>query len=288
MPWDSWSFWQQESSKENPSPKQDDTKDATTRISEKLPSSPTTLLPNFTSETLFWCIGTAAAVYGGRKGYKRFARRTPSMLHLAPKDFRSRSFYGMVTRVGDGDNFHFFHTPLGRLAGWRWAWRRKPEDIVARAVKGKGKETIHIRVAGIDAPEMAHFGREEQPYAKEALSWLRSELNGKCVRVYPYRPDQYQRVVAGVYYYRWGFWKTDLSLQMLKRGLASVYEAKFGSEFGGKEELYKTTEAKAKKRQLGMWKEPGLMEKLIGGAGGKRETPREYKTRHAEAEKGKK
>lgn len=39
---------------------------------------------------------------------------------------RRRKLLGKVTSVGDGDNFHFFHTPGGRLAGWGWA-RRVPD-----------------------------------------------------------------------------------------------------------------------------------------------------------------
>ncbi len=54
---------------------------------------------------------------------------------------------------------------------------------------------------------------------------------------------------------------------MLKAGLATVYEAKMGAEFGDFEEKYKQTEERAKRRKLGMW-------------AGKRkdyESPRDYK-----------
>ncbi|RFU31141.1 hypothetical protein B7463_g5217, partial [Scytalidium lignicola] len=33
---------------------------------------------------------------------------------------------------------------------------------------------IHIRIAGIDAPEAAHFGKPAQPLATEALTWLKN------------------------------------------------------------------------------------------------------------------
>ena len=56
---------------------------------------------------------------------------------------------------------------------------------------------------------------------------------------------------------------------MLKRGLATTYEAKTGAEFGGLEEKYKAAEAKAKAKKLGMW----------GGEPEFFESPREYKTR---------
>ena len=57
---------------------------------------------------------------------------------------------------------------------------------------------------------------------------------------------------------------------MLKAGLATVYEAKIGAEFGNFEQKYRAAEEKAKRKKRGMW-----------GAKGKLETPREFKTRTA-------
>lgn len=54
---------------------------------------------------------------------------------------------------------------------------------------------------------------------------------------------------------------------MLKRGLATTYEAKSGAEFGGKEQVYKSAEERAKGRRVGIW------------GGKKLESPREYKAR---------
>lgn len=59
---------------------------------------------------------------------------------------------------------------------------------------------------------------------------------------------------------------------MLKRGLATTYEAKTGAEFGGLEAQYKAAEAKAKAKRRGMW---AAKPKDI-------ETPRAYKNRMAE------
>ena len=56
---------------------------------------------------------------------------------------------------------------------------------------------------------------------------------------------------------------------MLKKGLATTYEAKTGAEFGGLEAKYKAAEAKAKEQKLGIW----------GGKPEHFESPRDYKTR---------
>lgn len=137
-------------------------------------------------------------------------------------------------------------------------------------------EQIHIRIAGVDAPELAHFGRPAQPYSTEALEWLRGYILHRRVRAYIYRRDQYDRVIATVYVRR-GLLRRDVGLQLLKRGLATVYEAKMGAEFGQFEERYRRAEWWAKKRRRGMW-----AAKTVAF-----ESPRDFKARMALLEGGK-
>jgi hypothetical protein len=56
---------------------------------------------------------------------------------------------------------------------------------------------------------------------------------------------------------------------MLKAGLATVYEAKSGAEFAGKEAKYRSAEAWAKLKRKGIW----------AGSQKNYESPRDYKTR---------
>lgn len=194
----------------------------------------------------------------------------------------------------------------------------------------------------MDAPELAHFGRPAQPYGAEALTYLRALILHRNVRVQLYRRDQYERVVgtawvapvpsravAALTGLPWpvriltsplevvlrlpslvGGSKVDVGLDMIRAGMATVYEAKFGSEFGGAatEARYRAAEKEAKKARRGMWGSPGrselerevakeqgwgawLWSKIRGGggpAGGvKLESPREYKNRMKEMEEGK-
>lgn len=211
----------------------------------------------------------------------RFLRRFRDATSIPPSYLRRRSIFGQVTSVGDGDNFRIFHTPGGRLAGWGWLpWKKIP------ASKNVLKDnTVHIRLAGIDAPEMAHFGRPEQPFAREAHAWLTRYLLHRRVRVYAHRHDQYQRVVASVYVRRGfefplPFRRRDVSYEMLRRGLATLYEAKSGAEYGGEdtEMKYRRAEQWAKTLGRGLWKD-------FRKSGGKEwESPREYKTRMAAEE----
>lgn len=127
---------------------------------------------------------------------------------------------------------------------------------------------ISIRLAGIDAPEGAHFGKTAQPFAAEALTWLTDYILGKRVRARIYKRDQYDRIVATVFVRRFLF-RRDVGLEMLKKGLATTYESKSGAEFGGLEEKYKAAEAKAKAQKLGIWaRNPKFFE-----------SPRAYKAR---------
>ncbi|KAF4587680.1 nuclease domain containing protein [Ophiocordyceps camponoti-floridani] len=201
---------------------------------------------------------------GALQLYAHFLRRIPGADYIRPSYFRTRSLYGRVTSVGDGDNFHLFHTPGGRAVGWGWL-RRVPQE--RKELKDR---TIPIRIAGVDAPEGAHFGRPGQPFATDSLTWLSDYILRRDVRAYVYRRDQYNRIVATVYVRRWLI-RRDVGLEMLKRGLATVYESKIGAEFGGMKVKYEKAEAKAKAKRKGMW----------SGKASDYESPGVYKAKHA-------
>jgi endonuclease YncB( thermonuclease family) len=93
--------------------------------------------------------------------------------------------------------------------------------------------TIHVRLAGVDAPEGAHFGNRAQPYAEEAQKWLTSYVLGRRVRVILLARDRYERVVCSVKIWKWGR-RRDVSLEMAKAGWAEMYD-NAGAEYGGLE-----------------------------------------------------
>jgi len=184
---------------------------------------------------------------------------------------KKRWIKGTVTAVGDADNFRLYHTPG---IGWRWPlkFRRIPSNP-----KDLKDQTLHIRLAGVDAPEGAHFGRLAQPYFAESLEWLRNKILGKTVYCQLIRRDQYSRVVAHVSpspRILPGFLTSSksLSLEMLRVGWVTIYE-QAGAEYGywGKDEFLRV-EAEAKAARRGIWKH-----------GTKAETPAEYKRRYANA-----
>ncbi|KAK1222926.1 putative endonuclease lcl3 [Marasmius sp. AFHP31] len=219
--------------------------------------------------------GSLITVVGG-KVYKRYFWRIKNADWMTPDMFRKRRWVkGVVTYVGDGDNFRLYHTPA---FGWRWPlkFRRIPSRN-----KDLQDKTIHIRIAGVDAPECAHFGKPAQPYAKESLAWLRNRITGKTLYCQILQRDQYSRVqVANVMVKRsfapGTLLANSLAMEMLRAGCATVYEqagAQYGAE--GKEEFLRV-EQEAKNARRGMW------QKGLTG-----ETPAEYKRRYAQLESGK-
>lgn len=80
--------------------------------------------------------------------WRSFLRRFRGTAYISPGFFRRRTLLGKVTSVGDGDNFHFFHTPGGRLAGWGWL-RRVP--MVRKELKDR---TVSLPLRSLQHYEM--------------------------------------------------------------------------------------------------------------------------------------
>ncbi|KAF8245938.1 SNase-domain-containing protein [Wilcoxina mikolae CBS 423.85] len=219
--------------------------------------------PSYTSpEFIIACIAASTSALLGAHVYRNYVRRIPTASHISPRLLRRRSLFGHVTSVGDGDNFRVFHTPGGRLLGWGWLPGRK----IPTARKDLKDQTVHVRLAGIDAPECAHFGNKAQPYSAEALAWLKAYVGDRRVRAYLHSKDQFDRVVATVKVRR-GLQRRDVGLEMLKAGMATVYEAKTGAEFGNMRSQYEEAEARAKRMKVGLWRQPKRL----------RVSPHEYK-----------
>lgn len=204
--------------------------------------------------------GISTGIFLSYRFYRRYMCRVKTYLNLTPSILDgNRKLYGKVTRVGDGDNFRFYHTPGGVFMGWGWL-----RQIPTKRNELKD-ETLMIRLCGVDAPENAHFGKPAQPFAQESLAWLQNYLIDRSVTITPYSIDQYKRVVARAQVWRLTGRK-DVSAEILRNGYGVVYEAKYGAEFGDNEAWYRRLEARARKKKRGLW---SLGRKLV--------TPGEFK-----------
>src|SRR5271155_2725937 len=173
MPW----FWA------SPTNSPDSKKPTPKERLEKLQS-----LPLYSPEILIPTLVLTTSLLGLHTLYRRRLRRIPTVTQLPPSAISShQTLFGKAVSVGDADNFRLFHTPGGRLLGWGWV-RQIPS--VRKDITKAG--TIHVRLAGVDAPEGAHFGNKAQPYAEEAQNWLTNYVLGKRVRVKLLARDRYE------------------------------------------------------------------------------------------------
>lgn len=206
-------------------------------------------------------------------GGVHYPRRLTLTTHARGPCDQVRTSY--LRSVGDADGFRLYHTPGIPLL--RSFWHRVPTKA-----SDLRRETISVRLAGADAPEAAHFGREGQPFADEARAELRRLVEGRLVWVDMSHIDQYQRLVGVPYVWRWPYlWgRTNVSLALVRSGLATVYRSA-GAAYGsagwlsrwllrapnGRAALERAEEH-ARRCRLGMW-----------SLGRKLETPRAYKHR---------
>jgi len=270
MPW----FWQEPAAAPRKTKPSSEHEDSESWLSATHLLHPSSLIPA--------ALLTTAVIYSSRL-YKTYLRRIPNVSHIKPAFFRTQSLFGRVTSVGDADNFRLYHTPGGRLMGWHWA-RRVPS-----VRKELVDQTLHVRIAGVDAPELPHFGHPGQKYGAPAMDWLKATVDGRDLRVYPYARDQYGRVVASVKIRRWfgipGLGTRDLGLEMVKAGWAEVYKAK-GAEYGTMKEAYLDAEKQARSHHLGQWggnEKRSLWGKFFSTGNDKpvvkEESPRDFKAR---------
>ncbi|GAA6062936.1 hypothetical protein JCM10212_005949 [Sporobolomyces blumeae] len=210
-----------------------------------------TRTPRYTLETLAtWSpsnpllVGTATALtlVSAYYGWLRCVRRIRTVDDLRPSDFAPRRLRGVVTSVGDADNFRVWHTPLLR--------RFAAVPTTRSALKG---ETLHVRLAGVDAPELAHFGKPAQPFSSEALDLLTNTVLGRTVTVELHQRDRYGRVVGMAYIrsFPW-FKRKNVSEVLLRAGLATVYR-QAGAVHAGQLSRFERLEEDAKARKIGMW-----------------------------------
>ncbi|KAI8821749.1 uncharacterized protein EV422DRAFT_430358 [Fimicolochytrium jonesii] len=191
------------------------------------------------------------------KRYKTAEYVTPDVLHRfkpnGPKPSPSSSstlppgqgtLAGKCTSVRDNDNFRLYHRPF---------WHRVLRFRVPATQKELKDETIHVRLAGVDAPEAAHFGQQAQPYSAEAKQWLEQRVMEKTVFVRPLRRDQYGRLVSMVWT-RSLFppFRRNVNVDMLRAGWAVLYTAT-GAEYDGMYEELKQAELHARATRRGMW-----------------------------------
>ncbi|RKP18353.1 staphylococcal nuclease, partial [Rozella allomycis CSF55] len=165
-----------------------------------------------------------------QRGFRKY-----SSPDLIPRFMYGKYLFGHIVEACDSDNVRFKHIPLFRILG--------NKNVEYQNKKLMYKNTMNIRLAGIDAPEMSHFGKTAQPFSKEAMEFLNKLTKDRYAIIKPLRLDRYSRLVAMVYV-RKGLIIKNVSLDMIRAGYATIYSG-IDAEYDGKLNKFKKCEAKA-------------------------------------------
>ncbi len=126
-------------------------------------------------------------------------------------------------------------------------------------VKIEDKMWMNIRLAGIDAPEVAKKRQKNsgQNYGEAARDFLNDLLKGKAVQLQQTDLDHYNRPVVEIF-----LDQSLVNLVMIEKGLAEAYR---GPAKRLDKVKYSLAEEKAKQNKLGIWSQT------------KYESPHEYR-----------
>lgn len=159
-------------------------------------------------------------------GRKRF----PTAMDVPSKYIKScKIVKGLALMVNDSDNLRVYHMPLYHRIMYNLGLLKRS------SIKQKENlinHTINVRLAGIDCPEGPHFGKPGQPYFEESKKLLEKLVMNKMISIKFHKIDQYQRAVCSVYRPYMFFFSKNVSLEMIRSGMATVYKDS-GAEYGG-------------------------------------------------------
>lgn len=187
----------------------------------------------------------------------RFRRRKPSditgiLLRRRRWTRRSVGFALLVIVVTALlDRFGFF-----KYQGDDWKRFDRKEYLVRHVIDGDtvivrdatGNET-HVRLLGVDAPEMHFDGASPADYwAKEAMDYLESRAEGHMLILKldgTQTRDKYDRLLAYLYLND----SDNLNLALVRQGHAYAHR-RFFHTFSGQ---FEATENKARTKRMGLW-----------------------------------
>ena len=127
---------------------------------------------------------------------------------------------------------------------------------VARVIDGDTfvlSDSQHVRILGVNTPEIAHLGKPAQPFADSASSFTKSHIDGKNVKLTfdGKTYDMFGRILAYV-------WLTNtagkdslfLQAELLKTGLARISHYPKGMRYY---DLFYNLRRTAMHKNLGIW-----------------------------------
>ena len=92
-----------------------------------------------------------------------------------------------VERIADGDTYRVTHLGARLVPAPITQLLRRRHEHVGRGLTNR---TLMVRIAAVDTPETAKFGKEAQPLGDEATQFAKAELLGRVVNVRLLSRDQ--------------------------------------------------------------------------------------------------
>jgi micrococcal nuclease len=160
-----------------------------------------------------------------------------------------RFIFGRVERVIDGDTVRVRHCPS------RYFCENRLQKGLPKRIYDS---TLSIRLYGIDCPELQKRSTDapSQPFAEQAKQVTSNLVLGKVVKMTLLRKDQYGRALSIIETPRNRvlpfLGRQDLSEELLRRGLATIYTAG-GAEYAGKRDVLENRQKQAQSKKLNMW-----------------------------------
>ncbi|MFW7379160.1 MAG: thermonuclease family protein [Oligoflexus sp.] len=110
-----------------------------------------------------------------------------------------------------------------------------------------GNLWMNVRLAGIDAPELAKKRKKTsaQAFAEEARDWLNNSVKQQPVELLQHDLDHFNRPIVELY-----VGQRLINIEMLRHGLAEVYQGKTKRL---DRTPYLAAEAAAKEKKIGIW-----------------------------------
>lgn len=180
--------------------------------------------------------------YGSVVGYPR-----RDVLRVVAGPVRSTSPGETLSPVSEADEapLEAAKAPLDQLPGTFRMARVFDGDSLKVT---DGNLTVHIRIAGIDAPERGNRKNQPpgQPYSKKSADHLKRLVSNRPVRIAGYGMDAYNRQLAEVFAD-----SRNVGLDMVESGYAEVYSGRLPEGFDARP--YLAAEQRARKYGRGMW-----------------------------------
>jgi len=141
-------------------------------------------------------------------------------------------------------SFLLFLFPFGSYAGqFEVTWVFDGDTFKA---EGQNIEII-VRFIAIDAPEISYKkGEPSQPFSNQSKKALMDLILNRIVEIKGYGLDKHNRLLAVVF-----FGGKNIGVEMIRQGLAEVYQGEMPDNFDIKD--YKQAEFDAKTARRGMW-----------------------------------